>query len=136
MTNPAVVNSVYFETHFRTPAPAPDWPPEFIIVTAHATTGERWTSAENEAADRSLTEELRRLGVWTARITGYSPRTGHAELGWAAVLAFDEACDLGLRYRQDAIYHIAGDVLSVSHCDKSRRRLATVGPFRERVRDS
>ena len=89
MTNPAVVSPVYFGTHFRVPASVPDWPPEFVIVTAYATTGERWTAAENEAADRRLTEELRLLGVWTARITGYSPQTGHAEPGWAAVLAFD-----------------------------------------------
>lgn len=128
------MNPVYFETHFRTPAPAPDWPPEFVIVTAHATTGERWTTAENEAADRKLTEELRQLGAWSARITGYSPRTGHAEPGWAVTLSVDAACDLGLRYRQDAIYHVAGDTLSVSLCD-GRRKLVAVGSFRERVRE-
>ena len=128
------MNPVYFETHFRTPAPTPDWPPEFIIVTAYATTGERWTTAENEAADRKLTEELRQLGAWSARLTGYSPRTGHAEPGWAVTLSLDAACDLGLRYRQDAIYHVAGDRLSVSFCDQ-RRKLVAVGPFRERVRE-
>jgi hypothetical protein len=128
------VNPVYFETHFRASAPAPDWPPEFVIVTAYATTGERWTSAENEAADRRLTAELRQLRVWTARITGYSPRTGHAEPGWAADIPFDAACDLGLRYQQDAIFHVCGDALSVSHCDH-RRRLVALGPYRERLRD-
>ena len=128
------MNPVYFETHFRTSAPAPDWPPEFVIVTAYATTGERWTSAENEAADRRLTAELRQLRVWTARITGYSPRTGHAEPGWAADIPFDAACDLGLRYQQDAIFHVCGDALSVSHCDH-RRRLVALGPYRERLRD-
>jgi hypothetical protein len=133
MTNPPVLDPNYFETHFRTPAPIPDWPPEFVIITAHATTGQRWTTAENESADRRLTEELQRRGAWFARITGYSPRTGHAEPGWAVVLPFDEACDLGLRYRQDAIYHVSGDTLSVSSCD-GRRKLVTVGPFRERVR--
>ncbi len=81
-----------------------------------------------------MSAELQQLGVWTARITGYSPTTGHAEPGWAAVLAFDAACDLGLRYRQDAIYHVAGDTLSVSFCDE-RRKLVAVGPFRERVRE-
>ena len=124
----------YFETHFRTPAPLPAWPPAFVIVTAYATTGERWTSAENEAADRKLTYELQKLGIWKARITGYSPTSGHAEPGWAADIPFDAACDLGLRYRQDAIYHVTGDTLSVSFCD-GRRRLVAVGPFRERVRE-
>ena len=132
MTKPAVVNPAYFETHFRLPAPVIGWPPEFVIVTAYATTGERWTSGENEAADRRLAAELRELGVWAARITGYSPQTGHAEPGWAADMAFDDACDLGLRYRQDAIFHVFGDTLSVSHCD-NRRRLVTLGLFRERL---
>lgn len=127
------MNPVYFETHFRTPAPLPDWPPEFVIVTAYATTGERWTSAANKAADRRLTEELQQLGIWKARVTGYSPTSGHAESGWAADIPFDAACDLGLRYRQDAIYHVSGDTLSVSFCD-GRRKLVAVGPFRERVR--
>jgi hypothetical protein len=127
------VNPVYFETHFRTPAPLPAWPPEFVIVTAYATTGERWTSAENEAADLRLTAELQQLGIWKARVTGYSPTSGHAEPGWAADIPFDAACDLGLRYRQDAIYHVAGDTLSVSLCD-GRRKLVAVGPFRGRVR--
>jgi hypothetical protein len=128
-----VLDPNYFETHFRTPAPLPAWPPEFVIVTAYATTGERWTSAENEAADRKLTYELQQLGIWKARVTGYSPTSGHAEPGWAADIPFDAACDLGLRCRQDAIYYVSGDTLSVSFCD-GRRRLVAVGPFRERVR--
>jgi hypothetical protein len=66
------------------------------------TTGEEWTLRENEAADRRLEEELRASGHWIKRLTGYSPVSGHAEPGWAVTLALDAACDLGLRFKQDA----------------------------------
>lgn len=47
-------------------------------------------------------------------------------------MPFDAACDLGLRYRQDATCHVQGDQLSVSLCD-DRRGLVAVGAFRERL---
>jgi hypothetical protein len=47
-------------------------------------------------------------------------------------VSYEEDCKLGLQFKQDAIYYVKGDVLSVSYCD-DRRRLVTVGGFRERV---
>ena len=46
----------------------------------------------------------------------------------------DAACDLGMQFQQDAIYHIADDLLSVTHCDH-RRKLIHIGGFRERLDD-
>lgn len=123
----------YFETHFETPVADERWPEAFAIVSACATTGETWSDDENRAADTRLADELRARGVWMRRLTGYSPRTCHAEPGWAAALAFDAACELGQAFRQDAIYYVEGDDLFVSHCD-ARRRREPVGPFRERLR--
>lgn len=127
-----VMHPAYFETRFHTQLSVHRWPREFVILTAYATTGESWTRRQNVAADARLASELRAYDAKIVRITGYSPRTGHAEPGWAAEIPFDEACDIGLRYRQDALYHVQGDILSVSYCDE-RRKLVTVGPFRERV---
>lgn len=126
------MNPVYFETHFRTPHPVTPWPAEFVIISAFATTGEFWTSRQNEDADRRLASQLSALGVWVERVTGYSPTTGHAEPGWAAELAIEEACDIGLHFRQDAIYHVKNDRLSVTYCD-SRRELLHVDSFRSRL---
>jgi hypothetical protein len=126
------MEAAYFEVRFIVGEPAPEWPPEFVIITAYATTGETWSRGENEAADRRLREDLARRSAFFVRITGYSPTTGHGEPGWAAVLPFDEACDLGLEFKQDAIYHVAANELSVTYCDE-RRALVPVGPFRERV---
>ena len=83
-------------------------------------------------ADRALEGELRKTGRWMRRLTGYSPITGHAEAGWAVEMPWDEACDVGLRFKQDAIYTVNGDELSVTLCDH-RRGPVLVGAFRERV---
>jgi len=126
------VNPAYFEVRFRTGEPIVPWPREFAIITAFATTGESWPREENEAADRELESELATRGVWFARVTGYSPASGHAEPGWAAELPIDDARRVGRRFRQDAIYLVRGDELSVTRCDDGQA-LAPVGRFRERV---
>lgn len=44
----------YFKTQFRREAPISEWPGEFTIITAYATTGTTWTVEENDTADRAL----------------------------------------------------------------------------------
>lgn len=131
-TPPEGMHPAYFETHFQQDEAWQDWPEQFAIITAYATTGETWTDAENQAADLALEAELRKQSAWVRRITGYSPATGHAEPSWAVPIDFKTACDIGKRYRQDAIYYVAHDTLFVSYCD-SRRASITVGDFRPRV---
>ena len=122
----------YFETHFRISDFVPEWPESFIIITAYATTGRQWTDAQNASADRQLEHELKSTGLLVARVTGYSPETGHAEPGWAAGISWQEACDLGVKYKQDAIYVVKNDDLYVTFCDE-RRTLVPIGAFRERL---
>jgi len=126
------VHPAYFETRFRVDALPLDWPPAFAIISARATTGERWPDSRNERADEALRAELVERGGWTARIVGFSPHSGHTEAGWAAELTFDEACRIGDLYAQDAIYWIEGDDLFVTPCDE-RRALVPVGGFRARL---
>ena len=122
----------YFRTRFRVLDSLPDWPDEFVIISARATTGERWAEEENEEADEGLYRELERLNVWMEAVTGYAADTGHSEDSWAAELSLDVACNLGQRFKQDAVFHVRGDLLSVTHCDR-RRQLVPVGSFRERI---
>ena len=61
------------------------------------------------------------------RVTGRSPTGDHAEPSWAAELPFDEACDLGLKFKQTAIYHVCDDQLSVSYCDQRRKFVPVSG---------
>lgn len=126
------LHPAYFETQFAVGDPAVEFPHEFAIITAYATTGEAWTDLENESADRELEAVLRRTCSLIGRITGFSPTTGHAEPGWAAQMTWQDACDLGILFRQDAIYVVKGDNLFVTFCD-SRRQLVDVGAFRERL---
>jgi len=121
---------VYFDVRFRATGPAA-WPARFVIVTAWATTGERWTDAENHRADAALLGPILELGATPIRVTGYGPATGHAEPGWAIDLDPDAALRLGREFRQHAIYAVDDDVLRVLRCADARA--ATVGHFRERL---
>jgi hypothetical protein len=122
--------TAYFEVRFRARGPVA-WPARFVIVTAWATTGERWSGAENQAADAHLSERLRLAGHAPIRVTGYSPATGHAEAGWAVELGLEESLGIGRDFRQHAIYAVEGDALRVLRCADALA--APVGSFRERL---
>ena len=123
------MNPAYFETRFRTNQVVDSWPDEFVILSAYASTGERWTPEQNAIADRTLVAELRARSGWLPRIVGYSPASDHAEPSWAVRLSLGDAREIGLRFRQDAIYHVREDLLSVTHCDAGAV-LVPVGSFR------
>ena len=125
------MHPAYFTVRFRVPD-IPQWPDQFAIITAYATTGEQWTLEKNRDADARLAAWLAHHGVWHHRITGYAPDTGHAEPGFAVALEFDAACALGMDFAQDAIYMVQGDALFVTYCDE-RRALIAVGSLRERL---
>lgn len=121
----------YSNVHFRGPWPDRSHPDEFAIITAYATTGETWSGERNWAADLKLENELRETGSWMRRITGYDPDTGHAEPGWAIEMGFEAACDLGWRFKQDAIFWVSGNRVRVAKCGPDRQR-AEIGTFSDR----
>ncbi len=123
----------YFETLFEVQQDWDNVPPEFAIITAYATTGETWSDQENRAADDQLKQELLQACNWLRRITGRSPDGTHREPGWAADLPFNQACDLGLQFRQDAIYLVQQDQLFVAKCHPQLRQRVEVGPFSPRL---
>jgi hypothetical protein len=98
------MNPVYFKMRFRTDQPVIDWPSEFAILSAYATTGQSWTPDQNEAADRRLESELRTRGGWLGRIFGYSPTSGHTEPRWAIdCLCKTDAASAGASFRTASI---------------------------------
>ena len=129
---PDPMNPVYFETRSRSSDPLPEWPQEFVIVSAYATTGESWTPHENEMADCHLASELVTRVGWLVRIVGYSPLSGHSEPSWAVELPLAEARDIGQRFRQEAIYHVRNDELSVTSCS-DQSAFVRIGSFRDRL---
>lgn len=126
------MHPAYFETRFDCHGFGGIWPAQFAIVTACATTGTLKSRAADETANKELQSELEHRGLWHQIVTGYSPTTKHAEPGWAIELPFDDACDLGQKFLQDAIYIIVEDRLSVSHCDE-RRQMLFIGEFHQRL---
>ncbi len=122
------MNPIYFDTFFSCDEPFINQPDEFAVITAYATTGEKWSDEKNFQADNALKEFLDARFKWVKRITGYAPETGHAEPGWAVDCGWLESCEVGLRFNQDAIYYVTGDKLSVSYCDE-RREMVYVGGF-------
>ncbi len=122
----------YFEIRFRTDAVVGHWPGTFVIISAYATTGETWTRDANEGADRALAAELAAQPAWHVRITGYSPTTGHAEPSWAIEMPIDEARETGRRFKQDAIFVVHNNALSVTGCEAGAD-VCHVGDFLARV---
>ena len=122
----------YYQTRFLPNGLPMPLPGTFAIITACATTGETWTDSENAAANAALRADLEMSDRLLGSLTGYSPVTGHAKPGFAASLPFEEACDLGLQFKQDDNYYVDTGILHVSYCDQ-RRRLEPVGTFLERL---
>ena len=127
------MHPVYFTTRFRTTEPNINWPDAFAIITAFQTTGEEWPEAQNQEADARLLAVIHETGRWHRRLTGFSPDTGHAEPGWAVEISFDEACLIGEKFLQDAIFFVECDTLFVSHCMAEHRMKIYVGSFIERI---
>lgn len=75
------MNVLYFGTHFSTEEPVEDWPGEFTIITAYATTGESWPTDRNELEESRLQDELKRRKVWHRRITGFHPESMLSQAG-------------------------------------------------------
>jgi hypothetical protein len=127
------IEAVYRETRFQMERPWSARPREFAIITAYATTGEVWPEERNRAQDAALERCLREQGLEPHRITGYSPRTGHAEPGWGVPLPLATARQLGRDFHQHAIYHVdEPDQLWIVECAGERPPIP-IGRFAERV---
>jgi len=104
-----------------------DWPKDFAILTAYATTGETWTPEQNVEADRKLETELRQGGHRIHRISGYSKDHKTHEEGWAVVMDLKPAWGLAVKYKQVALFYYKNDeLLLVYSKDFSRHDEAVV----------
>jgi hypothetical protein len=128
----SMMNPIYLNTYFLVEDEISDWPDEFAIITAYATTGEAWSDQQNKAADAALEQRLKESFNCVIRVIGYSPQSGHSEPGWVVNSSWSQACILGTQFKQDAIYYVFNNILTVSYCDE-RRKEVYVGKFLERV---
>jgi hypothetical protein len=110
----------------------PQWPSEFWIITAcnPYSAGERACDA---ASNKRLRKELGRLGCWKLALTAVSQDWAHSEKSFAVKgLSREEVLALGLKYGQNAVFHVVGDRLSVVACEGGQE--VEAGQFRERLR--
>jgi len=101
----------YISTVFEYKDFPKDWPKDFAILTAYATTGETWTDAQNKEADQKLEDELRKAGYRLHRISGYSKELDTHEEGWAVAMPLQVAWELAIKYKQVALFYYRNDEL-------------------------
>jgi len=106
--------SSYYLTKFDIHDFQGEWPQAFAIITAFQTTGETWSAEKNESQNAMLHRELSERGFWNQKVTGFLG--SHAEPSWAVEMSFEEACRLGVKYHQDAIFYIENGELFVASC--------------------
>lgn len=122
----------YLDTVFRAELPANGLPDTFAIVTACDPMGEVTDELRNRDADEALRHELVLRDIAHFRVTGGSSDFQHQEPGWAAVMSFQEALDLGRRWRQLGIWWVAGGALHLIDCDDGS--MVAAGAFADRLR--
>ena len=108
------------------------WPAEFWIITAcnPYSAGDR---DGDDAAMKSLRRELSRSECWKLALTAMSPDWVHSEKSFAVSgLSREDVLALGLKYGQNAVFHVVKDRLSVVACEGGQEVAAAA--FRERLR--
>lgn len=98
---------------FHAEVPPEGWPTAFAIVTGCNPNGKDAGVAQNVQFDRRLSERLIAQRRWHWRVTGGSPDFEHSEPGYAMVLPFHAAIDMGREFKQEAIFWIEDDDLCV-----------------------
>ena len=106
--------SEYYQTKFDIHDFQGNWPQAFAVITAFQTTGETWSAEKNESQNAMLHQELSDGQKWIQKVTGHLG--SHAEPGWTVEMSFEEACRMGAKYQQDAIFYIENGELFVASC--------------------
>ena len=125
------MNPFYATTLFQAEEPASGWPHAFAILTAHNRDGQTEDAGQNEKHDTGLIQQLEELQCWRWRIVGGSPDFRHAEPGWAIEVPLANALALGNLFKQEAIFWVDGDALSLVACDQTETQ--ALGSWRDRL---
>jgi hypothetical protein len=125
------MNAAYQNTRFRIRDAKQILEDRFAIVTAYNPHGRIAALKFNEEADARLSSRLRDMKCRCWRITGRSADFSHAEPGFAAELPLSTALVLGREFKQEAIFWVEKDSLSVITCGDDDR--IALGSFRKRI---
>jgi hypothetical protein len=110
------MNEEYLNTFFRITDGPSVWPADFVIVTAFNPDGVLTTADRNQSLDSNLAVHLQQLGLHFWRVTGGSPDFTHAEPGYAIETELKMGIDIGIQFRQVAVFWISRGDLFLVEC--------------------
>ena len=108
------------------------WPADFWIITAC----NPYSSGDRDgdlAATKQLRRELSQSGCWKVSLSAVSADWTHMEKSFAVSgLNREQMIALGAKYKQNALFHVVKDTLSIVSCNDGDEIIA--GVFSERLR--
>ena len=123
--NPAYLDTVFdLETHYQVPQ-------AFVVITAYNPKGRTAPPSRNLHQDHTLRAVLENLGASPFRVTGRSLDGKHQEPGWGATLDLKTGFEIGKMFKQEAIYHIQSNQLTLHSCDG--QQVEQLGSWSERI---
>ena len=93
----------------------------FVVITAYNPYGQLAPPARNQHQDQTLHAVLEGRGFSPVRVIGMSPDQTHQEPSWAIACTEAEAVELGKYFKQEAIYIVEEDRLTLVSCQTLER---------------
>jgi len=106
----------------------------FAIITASDPLGQLQSIAENDLANSLLQAKLKRNGLFYKLILAGNSDFSHAEESVLVRCTLQQALRLGVEFKQNAIFWVTQDSLSVVPCLLSGVEQTEMGSFIERLR--
>lgn len=118
------MNPEYLNTYFKIPHQRDqDLPGEFIIVTAFNPDGQNHSIESNQKFDADLAAQLQKKSLPSWRVIGGSHDFVHAEPSYAIETSLDAGIEIGIRFRQKAVFWINNGNLYLVDCSSHERIL-------------
>ena len=94
---------------------------KFVIITAYNPFGQLAPPARNQHQDQTLRAVLEGRGFNPIRVIGMSPDRAYQEPSWSIECSEVEAIELGKYFKQEAIYVVEEDRLTLVSCQTTER---------------
>ncbi len=106
-------------------------PTEFYILTGWNPLGENACYADNLARDQEIEKKI--VSLEHFRVIGMSLDERHAEPSWGIVCTEEFALNMAAVYRQEAVFHVLNDELTLVSADGKDRD--ALGSWKDRIFD-
>jgi hypothetical protein len=114
----------YFLKTFRSDQTINHWPIHFAIIPS--------ASNHQTEQEREL-QHLRKHYSWVRCLTLHDADAEHGQNCWAVNMGWQQACQTGIEFGQEAVFYVSDNTLSVTFCDE-RRKPFIVDGFLKRYR--